>query len=133
MAASLAVELFVAILHHRDGARAPAETNEESETGLGLLPHQIRGFMCTYKELLLNVEAYAVVCSLHELTLATSRYDKCTACSPVVLEQYHKRGLEFLFETFQNPMYLEDLTGLTKLKEEARAEPSFAVQEGDDF
>lgn len=57
MAASLAVELFVAVMHHKDGGRAPAEVTEETESGLGLLPHQIRGFLCTYKEVLVNVEA----------------------------------------------------------------------------
>ena len=58
MAASLAVELFVSVMHHKDGGRAPAEVTEETESGLGLLPHQIRGFLCTYKEVLVAVEAY---------------------------------------------------------------------------
>ena len=62
------------------------------------------------------------------------RYDRCTACSQVVLDQYHKRGLDFLFEAFQNPKYLEDLTGLTQLKHEAQTAVSFEVQPGgDDF
>lgn len=68
----------------------------------------------------------------HDARVHLSRYDRCTACSPVVLEQYKQRGLEFLFEAFQNPKYLEDLTGLTKLKTEQSA-VSFEVQEGDDF
>lgn len=61
MAAALAVELFVAVLHHHDGAKAGAEVTEETESGLGFLPHQIRGFLCTYKELLVSVEGYVLV------------------------------------------------------------------------
>ena len=50
-----------------------------------------------------------------------------------MLEQYKKRGLDFLFEAFQNPKYLEDLTGLTQLKHEAQSAASFELQAGDDF
>ena len=63
MAAALAVELFVAVLHHKEGGHAPAEVTDETDSGLGLLPHQIRGFLCTYKELLVAVEAYALLVS----------------------------------------------------------------------
>lgn len=36
----------------------------------------------------------------------------------VVLE-YQKRGLDFVLQAINHPMYLEDLTGLTELKNSA--------------
>lgn len=35
----------------------------------------------------------------------------------IVLDEYRIQGLEFFFKTFESNKYLEDLTGLTKLKE----------------
>lgn len=36
-----------------------------------------------------------------------------------VVEEYEKRGLEFLLEAINHPTYLEDLTGLTELMKSA--------------
>jgi len=44
-------------------------------------------------------------------------YDKCTACSRKVVEEYRAKGFAFLLQVFNNPSYLEDLTGLTELKQ----------------
>ncbi|KAF9962752.1 Autophagy protein 7 [Modicella reniformis] len=114
IASASAVELMVSLRHHPDGVRAPADKEdsegdrEENTAGgqssaLGLLPHQIRGFLSRFKNLLISGQAY----------------DRCTACSDVVLEAYEKQRYEFLFKVFEDAKHLEDVTGLTKMKEES--------------
>ncbi|KAG0246054.1 ubiquitin-like conjugating enzyme [Mortierella sp. GBAus27b] len=114
IASASAVELMVSVLHHPDGVRAVADKGDgdgdqqESSSGgqgstMGLVPHQIRGFLSRFKNLLIAGQAY----------------DKCTACSDAVLEAYEKQGFEFLVKVFQDAKHLEDVTGLTKMKEES--------------
>lgn len=38
-----------------------------------------------------------------------------------MVSEYRKRGTDFLLEAINHPTYLEDLTGLTELKESANA------------
>ena len=82
--------------------KAPAESDSKSSTDhpLGLIPHQIRGFLGNYSNLL--VDGYA--------------YDKCTACSAPVLKGMKEEGFKFLEKVCNNPTFLEDLTGLSSLK-----------------
>ncbi|KAF9173583.1 Autophagy protein 7 [Mortierella sp. AD011] len=114
IASAMAVEMMVSLLHHPDGVRAPAakadgEGDQEDSaqdrigSALGLLPHQIRGFLSRFKNLLISGQAY----------------DRCTACSDAILEAYDQRGFEFLARVFQDAKHLEDVTGLTKMKEES--------------
>ncbi|KAL6076176.1 Autophagy protein 7 [Balamuthia mandrillaris] len=107
MAATMAVELLVSLLHHPLGGRAAAESakdiSEKTECALGLLPHQIRGFLSHFSQLLIVGHAY----------------DKCTACSSKVLKEYKEHGFEFLLKAFNKPSYLEDITGLTEMKDSA--------------
>lgn len=49
-----------------------------------------------------------------------------------VLAEYKKRGFEFLLEAFNNPTYLEDLTGLSQLHAETEAVTAQWEAEGDD-
>jgi len=97
IASSLAVELLVAILQMNkkyvsfDSFNC---TNNLSE--LGLIPHQIRGDISSYKYFLPHSEPF--------------RY--CTACSNTILNSYNKNGLEFLVRTFNNPDFLEEISGL---------------------
>ncbi|XP_021639573.2 ubiquitin-like modifier-activating enzyme atg7 isoform X2 [Hevea brasiliensis] len=102
IASSLAVELFVDILHHPNGIFADCEIADSSNSGsseqpLGILPHQIRG-------------------SLHEFSQTTlvGHASNCTACCSTVVTEYRKRGKEFLLQAINHPSYLEDLTGLTE-------------------
>ncbi|CAO3677279.1 unnamed protein product [Umbelopsis ramanniana] len=74
IASAMAVELMVSVLHHKLGANAPADTaaddtepNEDSSP-LGILPHQIRGFLGNFNNML----------------IAGKSYDRCTACSETV-------------------------------------------------
>mmetsp|Transcript_4568 Transcript_4568/g.7365 ORF Transcript_4568/g.7365 Transcript_4568/m.7365 type:complete len:265 (-) Transcript_4568:213-1007(-) len=70
IASSIAVEIAVSIMHHPNRCLAPSDISgqvgDHSEAaGLGLLPHQIRGFLSNFSNVLVRGEAF----------------DKCTACS----------------------------------------------------
>uniref|UniRef100_A0A8C6YDA0 Ubiquitin-like modifier-activating enzyme ATG7 n=1 Tax=Naja naja TaxID=35670 RepID=A0A8C6YDA0_NAJNA len=72
VAGALAVELMISILQHPEGGYAVASSSDdrmnEPPTSLGLVPHQIRGFLSRFDNVL-------------PVSLA---FDKCTACSPKV-------------------------------------------------
>lgn len=106
MASSSAVELLVTLLHHPLKAHAPGdpktEIGQDTPTELGIVPHQIRGYLSFFNNLIITGH----------------RYDKCVACSDAVVESYLTRRNEFLMEAFNNPKHLEDITGITAMKEE---------------
>ncbi|KAK9765622.1 Autophagy protein 7, variant 2 [Basidiobolus ranarum] len=72
IASATAVELMVSVLQHEKGPLAPADSSrsisESTTTPLGLIPHQIRGFLSHFSNMLVVGRAY----------------DKCTACSNIV-------------------------------------------------
>nr|DBA18711.1 TPA: hypothetical protein GDO54_016926 [Pyxicephalus adspersus] len=110
IAGALAVELMVSVLQHPEGGYAVASSSDdrmnEPPTSLGLVPHQIRGFLSRFDNVL-------------PVSLA---FDKCTACSPKVIDQYEKEGFHFLAKVFNSShSFLEDLTGLTLLHQETQA------------
>ena len=78
-----------------------APTNNESF--FGLVPHQIRGQLGSFSTIQLTGE----------------RYEQCTACSKVISDLFEKQGTEFLVKALSTPEYLENVTGLTKLKQES--------------
>jgi ubiquitin-like modifier-activating enzyme ATG7 len=109
VASALAVELLVSLIHHPLKAKAPASEKADPQMGgdlptdLGLVPHQLRGFLTHFSNMIVTSE----------------HYDKCVACSDAVIYEYKKRGFAFLMEAFNSPKSLEDLTGITKMKEES--------------
>uniref|UniRef100_A0A8D3DJH9 Ubiquitin-like modifier-activating enzyme ATG7 n=1 Tax=Scophthalmus maximus TaxID=52904 RepID=A0A8D3DJH9_SCOMX len=110
IAGALAVELMVSILQHSEEGYAVASSSDdrmnEPPTSLGLVPHQIRGFLSRFDNVL----------------PASLAFDKCTACSPTVLEHYEREGFNFLSKVFNSShSFLEDLTGLTLLHQETQA------------
>ncbi|XP_053577068.1 ubiquitin-like modifier-activating enzyme ATG7 isoform X2 [Bombina bombina] len=110
IAGALAVELMISVIQHPEGGYAIASSSEdrmnEPPTSLGLVPHQIRGFLSRFDNVL-------------PVSLA---FDKCTACSSKILEQYEKDGFLFLAQVFNSShSFLEDLTGLTLLHQETQA------------
>jgi len=109
LAASLAVELFVSVLVHPLGGRAPADTSSHDDhllaqatSPLGIVPHQIRGFLSRF----------------HNIMPASAKFDRCTACSEPVISGYSSGGFQFLLDVFNQPSFLEDLTGLSQLQAE---------------
>ncbi|XP_056129135.1 ubiquitin-like modifier-activating enzyme ATG7 isoform X2 [Lampris incognitus] len=110
IAGALAVELMVSILQHSESGYAVASSSDdrmnEPPTSLGLVPHQIRGFLSRFDNVL----------------PASLAFDKCTACSPIVLDHYEREGFHFLSKVFNSShSFLEDLTGLTLLHQETQA------------
>lgn len=70
--------------------------------GVGLLggvPHTIRGSLWSYDT---------------RMTV-THRFPACTACSTPSIEEYRKRGTDFILDACNEPNYLERLTGLEDL------------------
>jgi len=109
MAASVAVELFVSVLVHPLGGRAPADTSSHDDhlltqatSPLGIVPHQIRGFLSRF----------------HNMMPVSAAFDRCTACSQAVIDGYSSGGFPFLLDVFNQPSFLEDLTGLSRLQME---------------
>ncbi|MEJ1279805.1 autophagy related 7 [Cricetulus griseus] len=90
IAGALAVELMVSVLQHPEGGYAIASSSDdrmnEPPTSLGLVPHQIRGFLSRFDNVL-------------PVSLA---FDKCTACSP---KSY------FLSVAVQRVLHYTDLPG----------------------
>lgn len=112
MAAALAVELMVSVLQHPDGANAPAyvrrpgagdESEDENEDLLlGIIPHQIRGFLSSFSQFLPTCLSYK----------------HCTACSESVIDLYRSEGIDFLVKVFNDVGYLEEVSGLKAIHEE---------------
>ncbi|CAA7262945.1 unnamed protein product [Cyclocybe aegerita] len=116
IAAATAVELLSSLLQHPDQLFAPAPppatssataSNPEDGTSsvLGLVPHQLRGFLGQFRT----------------MPLVGAAYDKCTGCSETVLKAYEEQGFEMLVKAFNDAKFLETLTGLDKLFDESEA------------
>ncbi|KDN42002.1 hypothetical protein RSAG8_07047, partial [Rhizoctonia solani AG-8 WAC10335] len=107
IASSTAVEILVSLLQHPKGLNAPAPKpgDESSESILGLVPHQLRGFLAQFSNKL----------------IAGAAYDKCTGCSETILKEYESRGFEMALRAFNETGYLEKLTGLDKLYADSEA------------
>jgi ubiquitin-like modifier-activating enzyme ATG7 len=99
IAAALAVELAVSLLHHPDGARAAAGSQSGA---LGAVPHQVRGALSQFEQRCFQAPAFRM----------------CTACSPAVVGLY-RAGAEarwqFLADAFADGSSLERATGLSQL------------------
>lgn len=105
MVSGLAVELLISTLSHPMGARAPALTNYDpddvvDECDLGLVPHSVRGRLSHFQL----------------FTPTTAAFSKCSACSWPVIEAYRRDGYDFLSRVFDDPNYLEEITGLKDLQ-----------------
>ncbi|KAF8154668.1 hypothetical protein B0H34DRAFT_783781 [Crassisporium funariophilum] len=117
IAGATAVELLASLLQHPDNLHAPApppataaaanSNPEEDGTSsvLGLVPHQLRGFLGQFRT----------------MPLVGAAYERCTGCSEAVLTAYENQGFPMLLEAFNDTKYLEKLTGLDKLFEEGEA------------
>ena len=114
MASALLVELLVSILQHPLGADAPApkttlgQTEYEREPAthpLGLVPHQIRGFLSNFNNMLISGQSY----------------DCCSACSPKIVGEYKKGGWEFVKRALTEKDYVSELSGLAEVQRQGEA------------
>ncbi|PWN49361.1 putative APG7-component of the autophagic system [Violaceomyces palustris] len=130
IAGASAVELMVSVVQHDKGLDAPAAASPSNQgrarghggiedddrkgssavkdqgCALGSVPHQIRGFLAQFNNMIIVGQAY----------------DRCTACSERVVRAYQDEGFQgCLLRAFNEEGYLEKLTGLDKMYEEAEA------------
>ncbi len=117
IAASTAVELLVSLLQHPAGIHTPAPPLSSAQSAadsgssppayesiLGLVPHQLRGFLAQFRN----------------VPIVGAAYDRCTGCSETVVGAYEKEGFEMLLQAFNDTEFLPRLTGLDKLYEETQ-------------
>ncbi|VDP31956.1 unnamed protein product [Schistosoma margrebowiei] len=123
VAAALAVELMISVLQHPLLYEAPADTLSQefssldsTKLSLGVVPHQIRGFLSHYTQVL----------------PATSAFTKCSACSQSVLDAYKDNGYNFLRQVFNDASYLERICGLQNLHDEINSESILMLSDADD-
>ncbi|KAJ5650026.1 Ubiquitin-like modifier-activating enzyme atg7 [Penicillium longicatenatum] len=108
IASALLVELLVSVLQHPEGVFAPAPLSRSDERGdhpLGLVPHQIRGFLATFEN----------------ITVTGKSYPCCSACSGKVINEYKEKGWDFVRKALDQPGYVEELSGLKEVQERAEA------------
>ncbi|KAE8384341.1 hypothetical protein BDV23DRAFT_177139 [Aspergillus alliaceus] len=120
IASALLVELLVSILQHPLGAAAPApapasRSDDRGSHPLGLVPHQIRGFLSTFEN----------------LCVVGRSYKCCSACSDKIVDTYKEKGWDFVHKALNESGYVEDLSGLKEVQ--STAEASAADIEWDDF
>ncbi|BDD63806.1 Autophagy protein 7 [Monascus purpureus] len=108
IASALLVELFVSLLQHPEGAAAPAPASRNEDRGdhpLGLVPHQIRGFLPTFEN----------------ITIIGRSYQHCSACSDAVTNAYRKDRWDFVQRALNESGYVEELSGLKEVQLAAEA------------
>ncbi|KAL8903565.1 MAG: hypothetical protein Q9207_003840 [Kuettlingeria erythrocarpa] len=116
IASALLVEIFVSILQHPLGVSAPAPLSPTEDRGdhpLGVVPHQIRGYLSNFQNLVIKGNAY----------------DCCSACSPRVLRAFKSDDWHFLKRALNQKGYVEELSGLAEVQraaEKALAEMEFS-------
>jgi len=121
LAAGLAVELMVSVIQHPSGVYAGAtifgDTEEDpfTESFLGAVPHQIRGFLSRF----------------YQLMPVSNAFDCCTACSEAVVNAYESDGFDFLLKVFEDTDFLEETTGLKKLHEEVNVDDVWSLSDSE--
>ncbi|XP_054163374.1 ubiquitin-like modifier-activating enzyme ATG7 [Oppia nitens] len=125
LASALAVELMVSVLEHPMRGYAPSlvingdycdDVDTDTETALGLVPHQIRGFLSRFQQMMITSE----------------RFTKCSACSQPIINAYNEMGFEFLLNAFNDSNYIEEITGLTQLHNETNLEDIWCLSDDDE-
>lgn len=135
MASALLVETLVSILQHPLGPRAPAPRTASGQSPsssqyerdppnhpLGLVPHQIRGFLSNF----------------HNMLISGQSYDCCSACSPKIVDAYKNDGWAFIKRALAEKDYITELSGLAQVQRDAEAaavdwdsEPDLDGEEGE--
>ena len=111
IASALLVEILTSVLQHPLGKDAPAPQisqgqipeRDPPEHPLGLVPHQIRGYVSTFQNMVIRGQSY----------------DSCSACSPKILDAYRKDGWGFVKKALQEKDYVAELSGLAEVQRRA--------------
>lgn len=91
----------MSILQHPKGAAAPASApqDDRGDHPLGLVPHQIRGFLYNFSN----------------ISVVGRRYNCCSACSDSVVHAYMMDGWDFVKRALNDNTYIEELSGLKEV------------------
>lgn len=111
IASALLVEMLTSLLQHplRNAAPAPQPSGgrvperEPPNHPLGLVPHQMRGYVSTFQNIVIRGQSY----------------DCCSACSPKVLAAYREDEWGFLKRALQEKDYVAELSGLAEVQRRA--------------
>ncbi|KAF2835109.1 E1-like protein-activating enzyme Gsa7p/Apg7p [Patellaria atrata CBS 101060] len=121
IASALLVELLVSVLQHPLRARAPATSAPSSSTlqpataafqaassnsfnhPLGVVPHQIRGFLSNF----------------NSLSIKGQPYDCCSACSAKIVDLYKSEGWDFVKRAINEKGWVEEVSGLKEVQRKA--------------
>jgi len=93
---------MVSILQHPAGAAAAAPNSQIEDRGdhpLGIVPHQIRGFLSSFQNMVIRGRSY----------------DCCSACSDKVVDAYTQDPWGFLTRALNEKGYVEELSGLAEV------------------
>ncbi|AGO12637.1 AaceriAER298Cp [[Ashbya] aceris (nom. inval.)] len=114
IAAAYATELTISVLQHPQQNNAP----EASESILGCVPHQLRGFLP----------------QLSTVKLRTPAYKHCSACSRIIVDAVRENDWEFLREALVDHRIVERLSGLTQVQQETENFlATMEISEDEDF
>lgn len=137
IASALLVELLVSVLQHPRkgcapappvGPSPPAGHHPADRSGvdktefvhpLGLVPHQLRGFLSSF----------------HTMHVVGQPYPQCSACSDAVVDAYKKDGWEFVRRALTEKGWVEEISGLAEVQrraEELDAEVDWEGEEDGD-
>jgi len=118
IASALLVELFASILQHPSKHHAPGpvlSTTASSgaatynvdppDHALGIVPHQIRGFLSTFQN----------------MVILGKSFPQCSACSTPVVQAYKDHGWEFVRKAVEDREYVAELSGLAEVQKRAEA------------
>ncbi|KAK7533378.1 uncharacterized protein J3D65DRAFT_635272 [Phyllosticta citribraziliensis] len=127
IASALLVELLVSVVQHPLRAHAPApSSSSENPTDadsrafaapsspgsspsrpfkhpLGLVPHQIRGFLSNFSNLCIRGQPY----------------DCCSACSDRIVDRYKAEGWDFVKRALNQKGWVEEVSGLAEVQRRA--------------
>lgn len=104
--------MTVSVLQHKDRALAPAPAPAPTSTSgrldggdhpLGVVPHQIRGFLSSFQNIVTRGKSYGY----------------CSACSPAILNAYTIGGYDFVEKALNEKGYVEEVSGLAEVIQES--------------
>jgi ubiquitin-like modifier-activating enzyme ATG7 len=127
IASALLVELLASILQHPEKQHAPAPipsadssyNRDPPDHALGIVPHQIRGFLSAFQNMVIRGQSYP----------------QCSACSEPIVSAYKTNGWAFVKQALNSRDYVAELSGLAevqRLAEAAAAEVEWSEEEGMD-
>lgn len=103
IASAMLVEILVSLIQHPLGASAPAPTHTTEDRGdhpLGLVPHQIRGYLSNFQNIMIKGKSY----------------DRCSACSDKITGAFKSEGWDFVKKALNEKGFVEDLSGLAEVR-----------------